>query len=253
MTAVANLQLLPTRRYVLGAGFAGEGLKYFRYWIVAAVAIAFLGPLALSRYNDIDLSTWFYAANVAKWFTAFVGGGFVYTLVPNMIAAGLTRRELSVAMGVFGALWSLALGALVFAGLVIERVYYDAMGWSQGIDANGAIDPIGSWSETLAFAAIYPLVYLVYFAAGCVIGAAAYRWESSGWLLLVPILPVVFSLDNALYNTEPFGPGWMGFLGRFIEDWGRGVVLAGIALVAVVLAAAAHRILIDIPLRSKKA
>lgn len=252
MTALANLRL-PTRRYALGAGLAGEGLKYFRYWIIAAVAIAFLGPLALSRYNDIDLSTWFYAANVAKWFTAFVGGGFLFTLVPNTVAAGLTRRELSVSMGVFGFLWSLALGALTFAGMAAERAYYGAMGWSQGVDADGAVAPIGSWSETLAFAAVYPLVYLVYFAAGAAIGAAAYRWEGSGWLILVPILPVVFSLDNALYNTEPFGPGWMGFLGRFVDDWGRGIVLPGMALAAVGLAAVAHRILIDIPLRSKKA
>ncbi|SDD67875.1 hypothetical protein [Glycomyces harbinensis] len=252
MTAPANTRL-PSRRYALGVGMAGEGVKYFRFWIAAAVLVSFLGPLAISRFNDIELSTWFYTANVAKWFTAFVGGGFVYALVPNMIAAGLTRRELSVSMGVFGAMWSLVLGACAVAGIAIERFYYDAMGWSQGIDADGAIAPIGSWGDTLAFAAVYPLLYLVYFAAGCVIGAASYRWESSGWLLLVPILPIVFSLDNALYDTEPFGPGWMGFLGRYMDEWGRGVVLAGIVLVALVLAAGAHRILIDIPLRSKKA
>lgn len=252
MTALANLHL-PTRRYTLGIGLTWEGIKYFRYWIIAAVLISFLGPLALSRYTDIELSTWFYTANVAKWFTAFVGGGFVYTLVPNMIAVGLTRRELSVSMGVFGALWALALGATSFAGIVVERYYYDAMGWSQGIDADDVIAPIGSLGDTLSFAAVYPLIYLVYFAAGCVIGAASYRWESSGWLLLVPILPIVFSLDNALYNTEPFGPGWMGLFGRFLDDWGRGPVLAGIALAVAGLAAVAHRILIDTPLRSKKA
>lgn len=250
MTAASALA---KRRYGLGLGLTGEGLKYFKYWIIAAVLVSFLGPLAISRYNDIDLSTWFYTANVAKWFTAFVGGGFVFTLVPNMIAAGMTRRELAVSMGVFGALWSVALGALVFAGLLVERAYYDAMDWSQGIDANGVVTAIGSWGDTAAFAAVYPLMYLVYFAAGTVIGAASYRWESTGWLLLIPILPVVFSLDNALYNTEPFGPGWMGFLGRYIDEWGRGPVLAGIALVAVVLAVAARRILIDIPLRSKQA
>jgi hypothetical protein len=251
MPAHQNLSL-PGRRYAFGVGITGEGLKYFKYWIVAAVLVSFLGPLAISRYNDIDLSTWFYTANVAKWFTAFVGGGFVFTLVPNMVAAGMTRRELAVSMGVFGALWSTALGALVFAGLLVERVYYDAMGWSQGIDANGAIAAIGSWGDTAAFGTVYPLMYFVYFAAGTVIGVASYRWESAGWLLLIPILPVVFSLDNALYDTEPFGPGWMGFQG-FIDEWGRGPVLTGIALVAAVLAIAARRLLIDIPLRSKKA
>ncbi|MCD0446716.1 hypothetical protein LO763_24155 [Glycomyces sp. A-F 0318] len=252
MAALANLQL-PTRRYALGVSLPGEALKYFRYWILAAVAISFLGPLALSRYNDIDLSTWFYTANVAKWFTAFIGGGFLAVLVPNMIAVGLTRRELSVSMGIFGLLWSLSLGAVVFAGIALERAYYHAMGWSQGIDANDVVAPIGSWSETLGFAAVYPLVYLVYFTAGALIGAASYRWEGTGWLLLVPVIPIVFSLDNALYNTEPFGPGWAGFLGGFIDDWGRGVVLAGIALVLAGLALATHRILTDIPLRSKKA
>jgi hypothetical protein len=252
MTAHQNLSLA-NRRYAYGAGITGEGLKYFKYWIIAAVLIAFLGPLALSRYTDIGLSTWYYTGNIAKWFTAFVAGGFVHALVPGLVAAGMTRRELSVSMGVFGLLWSAALGVLVMAGHLAERAYYDAMGWSQGIDANGTIAPIGTWGETAAFAAVYPLMYLVYFAAGTVIGAAAYRWENAGWLLLFPILPVVFSLDNAVYDTEPFGPAWAGVFGRFMDDWGRGIVLAGVAIVAVILAIAARRLLIDIPLRSKKA
>ena len=237
MPAAQHLSL-PNRQYAFGVGITWEGLKYFKYWIIAAVLIAFLGPLALSRYNDIDLSTWFYTANVAKWFTAFVGGGFLFTLVPNMVAAGMTRRELSVSLGVFGLLWSAVLGALVFAGLLVERAYYDAMGWSQGVDANGSVAAIGSWGETAAFAAVYPLMYLAYFAAGAVIGAASYRWENTGWLLLVPILPVVFSLDNAVYNTEPFGPAWAGVFTRFIDDLGRAPVLVGIVLAAAVLAEA---------------
>jgi hypothetical protein len=252
MPALQDRALL-NRRYAFGVGIAGEALKYFRYWIIAAVLVAFLGPLALSRYSEIDLSTWYYTANVAKWFTAFVAGGFIFTLVPNMVAAGMTRRELNVATGIFGLLWSAAIGALVIAGLLIERAYYGAMDWSQGVDAEGAVAPIGSWGETAAFAAVYPLMYLVYFAAGTVIGAAAYRWENTGWLLLIPILPVVFSLDNAAYDTEPFGPAWAGVFGRFIEDWGTGLVLAGVAACTAGLAAAAYRILIDIPLRSKKA
>jgi hypothetical protein len=252
MTALANLKL-PTRRYALGLSLPWEAAKYFKYWIVAAVLISFLGPLALSRYTDIDLSTWIYTANIAKWFTAFLGGGFLVALVPGMIAVGLTRRELSAAMGVFAALWSLALGALAFAAVAAERFYYDVMGWSQGIDANDVIAPIGTWGETLAFAAAYPLVFLLYFAAGALVGAASYRWENSGWLVLLPLIPLVFSLDNGLYDTEPFGPGWAGVLGRFIEDWGRAPVLVAIIAVTIGLAAAVHRVLIDIPLRSKKA
>lgn len=252
MLGLQNLTL-PNRRFTLGLGIAQAALAYFKYWIIAAVALAFLGPLALSQYNEIDLSTWFYTANIAKWFTAFVAGGFLYALVPNMIATGMTRRELNVAMGVFGLLWSVVLGGLVFAGLLVERAYYDAMGWSQGVQANDAVTALGSWSDTAAFAAVYPLMYLAYFAAGALIGAASYRWDGTGWLLLVPVLPIVFSLDNALYDTEPFGPGWMGFLGRFMDEWGRVPILAGVVLVSLVLAACARRILLDIPLRSKKA
>lgn len=243
---------LPTRRYNLGVGIAGEALKYFKYWIAAALLLSFLGPLAVSFNADIEVSSWYYAANAAKWFTTFVAGGWVYAMVPNLIATGMTRREFSVVMGVFGLLWSVALGVLVIAGFLAERVYYGAMDWTHGIQLNDAVAVIGSWGETAAFASVYPLMYLVYFAAGTVIGAAAYRWEGIGWLILVPILPVVFSLDIAVYNTEPFGPAWAGFLGRFMDDWGRGLVLAVIAVVALVLAIAARRILIDIPLRTKK-
>lgn len=244
---------LPTRRYTIGLGIGWEALRYFRYWIIAAVLVSFLGPLALSRNMAIDLSTWFFTANVGKWFTAFVGGGFVFALVPSTIAAGLTRRELAVAMGVFGAAWSALIGAVVFAAFSAERWYYGAMDWSHGVTMNGVTETIGSWGETLAFAGVYPLLYLAYFAAGIVIGAASYRWEGSGWLVLVPILPVLFSLDNALYNTEPVGPGWVGYFGRFIEDAGRGFILAAIVVVIAVLAYVGYRILLDIPLRSKKA
>jgi hypothetical protein len=252
MPSLQNLAL-PSRRYTLGLGIADAALKYFKYWILASIALAFLGPLALSQYTEIDLSTWFYTGNIAKWFTAFVAGGFLYALVPNMIAAGMTRRELSVAMGVFGLLWSAALGALVVAGFLAEHAYYGVMGWTQGVQSDDAVTAMGSWGGTAAFAAVYPLMYLAYFAGGAVIGAPAYRWQGTGWLVLFPILVVVFSLDNAVYDTEPFGPAWAGVLGRFIDDWGRGLVLAGTAVIAVGLAIAARRILIDIPLQSKKA
>ncbi|GAA2262428.1 hypothetical protein GCM10009853_014440 [Glycomyces scopariae] len=252
MSAPANLRL-PTRRYALGAGFALEGLKYFRYWLIAAVILSVALPLFIAQFNDIRLSAWFYAANVGKWFTAFVGGGFVYSLVPNMIAAGLTRRELAVSMGVFGLLWSALLGAIAFAGLVAERYLYGALDWSHGIDAHDVIAPIGSLGDTVALGASYPLLYLVYFAAGTVIGAASYRWEASGWLLLVPIVPIVFSLDNGLFDTEPVGPGWAGFLGLFMDGWDRRLIVAAIVLATAGLAAAAYRLLIDVPLRSKQA
>lgn len=252
MPALANLRL-PTRRYALGAAFAAEGLKYFKYWFLAALVLAAAFPLLIAQYGDITLSAWHYAANVGKWFTAFVGGGFVFTLVPCMIATGLTRRELAVSMGVFGVLWSLALGAIAFAGMLAERAYYGAMGWSHGVDADGAIAPIGSLADTAVFAAHYPLLYLAYFAGGTVIGIASYRWEGAGWLLLIPILPVVFSLDNAVYDTEPIGPGWAGFLGGPVSELGRGPVIALIVLAVAGLALAARRILIDVPIRSKKA
>lgn len=244
---------LASRRYSFGLGITGEALRYFKYWLLAAFLVSFLLPLALSRYADLDLSIWYYTANVAKWFTAFVAGGFLFALVPSMIAAGLTRRELSVSLGVFGVLWSAALGALAIAGFLAERAYYGANGWTHGVDTGDSIVSLGTWSETAAFAAVYPLVYLVHFAAGAVIGAAVYRWESTGWMLVFPILPVVFSLDNAMYDLEPFGPGWAGFLGRYMDDWGRGLILGGVVLVLLGLALAAHRLLIDIPLRAKKA
>ncbi|PRY58586.1 hypothetical protein [Glycomyces artemisiae] len=249
MTAPA----LATRRYGLGAGLAGAALNYFKYWMLAAAVLCFAVPLLIAQYAGIELSAWYYAVNAGKWFTAFVGGGFVFTLLPQMIAAGLTRRELAAAMGVFGVLWSLALGAVGLAGLFAERAYYGAFGWSQGIDATSGIAPIGSAADTAAFAAYLPLLFLAYFAAGTVIGVASYRWEHAGWLLLVPVLPVVFGLDVALYSTEPVGPGWIGFLGRFIDEWGRGPLAAAIVLATAVLAVAARRLLIDVPLRSKQA
>ncbi|MEU6248686.1 hypothetical protein [Glycomyces sp. NPDC047010] len=244
---------LAKRQYALGAGLAGSALNYFKYWVVAAAVLCFVVPFIVAQYADVQLSAWYYAVNCGKWFTAFVGGGFAFTLLPQYVAAGLTRREFAVSQAVFGVVWSLCLGAIGFAGLFAERAYYDGLGWSQGFDVGDTVVPIGTAADTAQFAAYLPLLFLSYFAAGTVIGVASYRWEHTGWLLVVPILPIVFGLDVALYNTEPVGPGWIGFLGRYLDGMGRIPVAAAILLATVALAIAARRILTDIPMRSKRA
>ncbi|THV38442.1 hypothetical protein [Glycomyces buryatensis] len=252
MSATKTLQL-PTRRYWLGPALTWEALKYYRYWFVAAIVLSALLPFLVSFSRDIDTSTWSYTANIGAIFTAIVAGGFLYSLAPSFIANSLTRRELVVSFGLFGLTWGLFCGALVFAGLVAEHAYYGAMGWTQSIEYSGELTVMASFGQAAEHGALYLLAYPLYFLGGAIIGAATYRWEGTGWLIAFPVAVVVIGLTDALSRTVPTGPDWLRFVTEYAQGWGRGAVLAAFAAALVIGAAIGYRLLIDIPVRAKKA
>src|SRR5690606_11017284 len=105
------------------------------------------------------ISAWAVATNVGKYLVAIVAGGYLYTLLPIMVAQGVTRREYAVSMGVFGLLWSLLVGAIAVAGFVGEHALYGALDWTQSIQQREGMT-LRTFGETLEFAAVYPLAYL---------------------------------------------------------------------------------------------
>lgn len=243
---------LRTRRHVLGVEVALEGLKYFWPWILAAVVLAAILPAVIAQYRAVDVSAWFYAANAGKFFTAITGGLFLFALFPILIAQGMTRREFAAAMGVFGLVWSFVLGALAVAGFLGEHAVYGVFDWNHAIGRDGGDLQLESIGAVIDAALPYPPLYLLYFTAGAMIGAACCRWDA-GWLIIVPVVPVTIALDDAISSTEPWGPGWFGVFTRYVDGWGTWPAL--IALAAVIAGGAwlIRRILLDTPVRAKKA
>ena len=243
---------LANRRHYLGIGLAGEGLKYFAYWIGAVIVLALVLPPIIAQYTSIGISAWNVAANSGKFFTAIVAGTFLFSLLPSMIAQGMTRRELATSMGWFGLLWSLALGALAIGVFIVEHAIYSAFDWNQAVQEAGTDVQLGSIGDVLAFAGWYPLLYLLYFTGGALIGAATYR-SDGGWLILVPVVPIVLTLDDAVSGSEPWGPEWLRSITSVADGLGTWPS-AGAVLVAIALGGwICRRILIDTPIHPKQA
>lgn len=253
MPADTNLKL-PTRRYSIGFGVAWEAHKYFKWWFAVIIVLAMVTPPAVFQFSstEIEVSAWEFAAYSGKIFSAIVAGTFLYTMFPNALAQGLTRREFATSMGLFGPVWSLILGALALAGFILEHLWYGLFDWNQAIqrgDRDLALDSLGA---VLTHGVTYPLSYLLFFAGGALIGAACYRWDS-GWLILVPVAPVVFSLDFALTRADPWGPGWFRWLTGLSGDASSPVAAAAMVVVIAVFAWLGRAILLETPVRAKKA
>ncbi|THV30766.1 hypothetical protein [Glycomyces paridis] len=243
---------LAARRYRLGLGMFTEGVKYFAGWIVAAVVLAFLVPFIIGQWADVSQSGWYHAANVGKICTAIVGGGFLYTMMPTMIAQGVTRRELATATGLFGLLWSAALGLVAIAGFLVEHAYYGLLDWTQGIDQDTPL-PLESYGHAFEFAAHYPLVFALYFTGGALVSAAIYR-SDSGWLVLIPVIPIGLALDDLLSSSEPWGPGWMvrfvTGLADDVDPWIGAVLTAAFIVLGAWIT---RRLILDSAIRAKQA
>ncbi len=245
---------LATRRYRLGTELFTASVKYFAGWILTVIIAAAVVPLIISQYRSVDISAWAIAANVGKYLIAIIAGGYVHTLLPITVANGVTRREFAAAMGVFGLLWSLFLGAIAIAGFLGERALYGALDWTQAIQHEGDDEvAVRSFGDALDFAAIYPLAYLLYFTAGVLIGAAICR-SDSGWLILIPVIPVTLAVDDAMTSAGPWGPGWLvRFLTGATDGWSLWFSVTVALVVIAVGAWGARRLIIDSPIRAKQA
>jgi hypothetical protein len=243
---------LAGRRYALGLGLFTESMKYFAWWIATALIAAAVVPLIISQWADINQSVWYHTANVGKICTAIVAGGFLYTILPNMVANGVTRREIATATGLFGLLWSAALGALALLGFAAEHAYYGALGWTQAIDQDTPF-PLESYGDALSFGLPYPLTFAVYFTGGALIGGAIYR-SDGGWLSLIPVIPIGLALDDLVSSVEPWGPGWLVRVATGLADDLNPWIGAAVAVVFIALGVwITRRIILDSPIRAKGA
>lgn len=229
---------LARRRYRLGARMFLRSAKPFLWWLAIAAPVVLAVSIFFADVFAEETGLWIIAASVFQWFVGVTAGIVIHQVMPPLMAAGLTRREITAALGVFGGLLCAAAVLLVAAGLFAEHALLAAFADEPLTVASRVERP--DLGETAARAARYLVVTPLYCSAGLTVGAAAMRLRPSR--LQVPLL---LSVASVLVLACM----WFEFASR----WGSPAwLLAGGALLAVT-ATAFVLLMRDVPMRPKRA
>ena len=217
--------LLAQRRYRLGLQLATRSARQFFWWI----AIGVPGTLAISLIfaDALEIGAWSITASILQWFVGIWSGMSIHLFLPTRIATGLTRREITVALAVHGALLSAGAVLIVAAGFFAEHALLSAVA-----------DPPLTLGETAVQAARYVLVTPLYCAAGLALGAAETRMRGGNAQVLA-ILLVAAALGVVCMAFE-YGQWWF-------PEW----TPAGVGLIAA-LSAAFALFLRDVPVHPRR-
>ncbi|MEU6248684.1 hypothetical protein [Glycomyces sp. NPDC047010] len=223
MTAI-DPAALARRRYRLGARMFTAAVRWLRWWLLAALALAVLGGPVIHLIWDADAGAWTGTISVLQWFTAITGGVFLHNSLTGLISRGVTRREITVAFLVFGALASAALAALAITGFAVEH-------FMLGLVAA----PDDTWGQVLAKGARYLLIGPAYFFAGALVTAAAARIGKEGAFVVVLFLLFPSMLIAGTLSLEFFGYTVDAFSWQAAAWIGSGLAFIAAMVTALVL------------------
>ncbi|MFB9661397.1 hypothetical protein ACFQS3_01615 [Glycomyces mayteni] len=226
MTAVHHV--LPGRRYRLGLGIALGAARWLRWIGLAWIVLTPL--LSVLLVNAIETGLWAITATVFQWFVASAAGRWLYANLPAAISRGVTRRELTTALLVFGTLASIATTAVVTAGFAAEHALLSAAG-----------EPLGTWGDALGNGTRYLLITPIYCFTGALIGAAALRFAGRAWFTLVVLVAAAGQYSGVLALEFGYARG-----GTDLAGW-AGICLAVTAVLVAGLAATLR----TVPVRTK--
>lgn len=159
---------LAKRRYRLGLRLFTGSVRWLRWPLIGWIVLTPI--LSVVFISAIETGLWTVAATVFQWFVAVTAGIWIHTNLPGTLARGVTRRELTVAYLVFGALASAATAAVITAGFAAEHALLAL-----------TAEPLDTWSGTLASGARYLLITPIYFFTGTLIGALTVRFGGRTW------------------------------------------------------------------------
>jgi hypothetical protein len=159
---------LAKRRYRFGWRLFTGSVRWLRWPLIGWIALT---PIFSAVFlSAIETGLWTISATVFQWFVAVTAGIWIHTNLPGTLARGVTRRELTVAYLVFGALASVATAAVITAGFAAEHALLAL-----------TAEPLDTWSGTLASGARYLLITPIYFFTGTLIGALTVRFAGRTW------------------------------------------------------------------------
>lgn len=176
----------------------------------AGLVITVMGIAAgIAYFSDVTESVWVSASNIASWYVAFMCGYVIYQSVPMFIAHGRTRRDTAIEAVIFLTSFAAAAALLITAGYLIEYGIYEIAGWPRDMPDDHLFTSHG---DVLAIFWEYWLSYLVWAVSGGLVGAAFYRYQSNGWLALIPAA-ILVSLAGVNSGTQ-----FMGFILRWLPS-----------------------------------
>lgn len=209
---------LAKRRYRFGWRLFTSSATWLGIWFAAGIVLVPAATVVFSQAIEIGL--WAIAASVLQWFAAATAGTIILANLPMWISRGCTRREITVAFCIFGALTTVAFTAFTTAGFAAEHALL----------ALTSEAPRG-WGDTLGMGARYLMITPIYFFAGAFLGAAAARFGGRTWFTVSALVGVA-GLYMVVLPLEftPLGDG-----GRFIPGTGAAVALIAALVVACAL------------------
>lgn len=185
-----------TLRWMLGM----QALLGIWFWGVILV-LEVLALLIAAQFGPVEVSMFQFATHGALWFPFSIMIITSAAAITTHVAQGRTRRSFIQAALLTVVVMGISYGLLMTAGLALEGLVYDALGWSQAhitsLDSSSATT--APWQEPLGTTL---LTYITRTGggaiAGLLVGVGYYRfggWRGTG-LLLVTALPALAAQES---------------------------------------------------------
>jgi hypothetical protein len=223
---------LANRRFRFGRRLFTGTVTWLSLWLIGGLVLAPVVSTLLAQVFEIGL--WTIVATVFQWSAASIAGTMLFTKLPVWISRGCTRREITAAYAVFGALTTLGLAAYLTAGFVLEHAAMSIAG-----------EPPTGLGEAVGAGVRYLVITPIYFITGTLIAALATRFNGDNRFSAAVLFGTggLYALTLYLeFNGAWFDPGWN------TVTW----VAAALALGAALVAASAA-VLRSVPIRAKQA
>jgi hypothetical protein len=168
------------------------------HWKPIAALFGFtVGEVAVTQSIWAPMMT-----NVAVWFVAVAGGYYVYAVLPATVAAGRTRRDAAIEVGLFTGTMVILVSTLAVAGYAVERGIYALSGWQRGTPEIGFLPSYDVYGW-LAIACL--LGFGIWGAAGAAIGSGFYHSANRGAAAILATLATALITGAGLGSAAPFG------------------------------------------------
>jgi hypothetical protein len=217
-------------RAVVGQLRAAYLQTFVWFWVVVGAGWAVVATVIIG-IGDADVSLWhWFGTSPAKYFLLVIGiiTSAIYLAV--FVGHGVTRRQFAAGCAVFFGLTSLAFGAIVLVGYLLEIALHAATGQ---FGASSATYPVNSVGDGLGVFLRYAVIYAAFACSGWLLGAVFYRFGPWLGILLVPVCALPgFGADFVLgMGTEVNGQHLYELI-----DLGAAYLPAGLLIAVALLA-----------------
>lgn len=223
---------LAQRRYRFGRRLFTGATAWLKWWLLTGIVLV---PALSALFADVfEVGLWSIAAAVLQWFAAGTAGMMLFGNLAVWVSRGCTRREITIAFIVFGALASVALPAYLTLGFLTEHALMALVD-----------EPPTSLGAALGSGVRYLAITPVYCFAGILVAALASRYSGSRGFTAAVLFGTGGLYAATLYLE--FNDAW------FDPGWSTAASAAAGVLLAIALAAGCAGVLRSIPVRGKQA